>query len=84
MDDAVVLYGVNEMHCREVVGDNIVLRSILAMVGTYLNNNDVHEGTARYTKGGEVFYDLVKRERLHGVLFNSPHMNDVLAEWLKK
>lgn len=83
MNEAIILYGINEAHCRDVVSDHRILRSILTMVDTNLTFNNINAADERHTQGNKLFDDLLGRERLHNQLISSPTMNDTLIQWLK-
>lgn len=84
MDDAVLLYGVNEAHCMDVITDERILRSIITMVATKLDHNGVNSADERQKEGNRLFDELLSRERLHRQLTNSPQINDTLLPWLTK
>lgn len=84
MDDAVVLYGINEAHCRDVVTEEPMLRSMLTMIDTNLNHKGIQGAADRHEQGNLLFDGLLGRERLHRQLLNAPHINDTLLTWLNK
>lgn len=85
MDDAVHLYGADERFCREVIKDAKVVRAILTAIDTKLSLIDIHNSVDRREEGGRLFDELLKKERLHYQLLNSPHMtSEALRVWLKE
>lgn len=83
MDDAVVLYGVSEAHCKEVITEAHVLRSFLTLIHNELNHRGIHGATERATNGKKAFDSLVARERLHRSMIDSPHIQENLSNWRK-
>lgn len=83
MDDAVVLYSVNEAHCKEVITEAHVLRSFLTLIHNELNHRGIHNATERAINGKKAFDSLIARERLHRSMIDSPHIQENLSNWRK-
>lgn len=82
MDDSVMLYGMKEIQCKEVITDGRILRSFLTVINLELNRKHIHDSEGRHTQGHRMFEDLLARERLHNELIHSPHVPDQLDQWL--
>jgi hypothetical protein len=81
IDDALILYGVSEAYCREVISDGNVVRSFLTLVHNELNLRNIHDSVERTEHGKLAFEDLLARHRLHQNLVNSPHIHNNYNNW---
>jgi len=83
IDDAVVLYGISEAHCKEVVTDARMVRAFLTLIHNELNHRGVHDSNQRALDGKKAFDSLVARERLHRSMIDSPYIQENLSNWRK-
>ena len=83
IDDAVVLYGISEAHCKEVITDARVIRAFLTLIHNELNHRGIHDSSQRGLNGKKAFDNLVARERLHRSMIDSPHIQENLSNWRK-
>ena len=84
MDDAVVLYGISETHCKTVITEEPVLRSILLLIERKLNYRGIYTAELRHQHGNRFFEELLAKERIHRDLLAGQHINETLLPWLQE